>query len=295
MKRFLLLTLSLTLLLIFPAQTLASVPPPTSRTISEYDMICQERTTARNNVQSGLMTAQEAAQLKIFKVEDELLRLASLPSQDLASMGYTASQIAILKAYKGGPLEDHPEMRAVMSSFSFDISCKTQNASTTSFIADFSWEWSSRPLFVGVDYAVFLWEGTSISGNPVNTAIDMSDSSATVSYYFVSGGGLYGEVPLDYTMRDQYGYICYDIDMQTVTPAAESIWAKCGEAAICVNRTGTATFSEAKFGFCYGHEYISIVPTITCSTNPISVSFSSGITTMCLDTKRFSASGVELD
>ena len=192
MKRFLLLTLSLTLLLIFPAQTLASVPPSTSRTISEYDMICQERTTARNNVQSGLMTAQEAAQLKIFKVEDELLRLASLPSQDLASMGYTASQIAILKAYKGGPLEDHPEMRAV-------------------------------------------------------------------------------------------------------TPAAESIWAKCGKAAICVNRTGTATFSEAKFGFCYGHEYISIVPTITCSTNPISVSFSSGITTMCLDTRRFSASGVELD
>ncbi len=75
---------------------------------NEYEMLLQTREAQQRENTLFRSAGADYAELAY-------LERAALPEETLRDMGYSQEQISILKAYDGGPLEEHPELRAASS------------------------------------------------------------------------------------------------------------------------------------------------------------------------------------
>ena len=123
--KFLSVILTLTTLLSISPTALASEDPGYTVTINEYDVYVSTRATsndelARNGANDGTVQI-----IKSNAIENKLTQLSQLPEEELSKIGYTKTQIQLLKNYNGERIEDNPQLRGIFA----DMSCYFSNVS----------------------------------------------------------------------------------------------------------------------------------------------------------------------
>ena len=75
---------------------------------NEYDTLI--------TIKQNLRTKRTLEENLNSTIEGAILERSSLPKETLSKIGYTNSQIKILKEYDGSPIEDNPQLRSVAGS-----------------------------------------------------------------------------------------------------------------------------------------------------------------------------------
>lgn len=139
-------------------------------TTNEYDMYVSQLQNDKAKLMAVGYSEEEIAVSRTYEAENRLYERAKLSEDVLKSAyGYSDEQIAILQEYEGQPLEEYPEMRAVLPEMNASISAGT--CTTKNIIAHLAWEWSDVP-------AIYCYED-SIA---VSFAAVQNDEYKTVRY-----------------------------------------------------------------------------------------------------------------
>ena len=234
-----------------------------SYTVSEYDILC----ASSNNLQ-----LQSIGTNTNFTVEDAILERAALPESILQTMGYSAAQIEVLKAYDGSPLVENPQLRSVLASMTGTI--RTVSVSSSSITLQFQWLWDQAPAFAG----------TAITEN-VGIAFKGINPSSTEMLLNVSGWTYIG-----YYTGTTYKTHVYNYDLQTPDPhefakfvfPCGNIVDSSGIPAYCKSGTVQVQFTPAVAGnpisavsvaFGYDHFVLGTGIGLSAALGPIGLGF----------------------
>jgi hypothetical protein len=261
-------------------------------TVNEYDVYVAARNTSNKYLRARGLTKNQISLIKSDAIENELLEIAALSSDELSEMGYDDSQIATLKNYNGQAIEKVPQLRSVFASMTAKF--YKAAASTSSLKVRVFWEWSNAPILAGdaiTDLIVLRWQGTNTAGQPLNVAYNSSNSSGNINYYNRSGtfqysrsatvvcdspyDHAYAKVPLSYGDYDSNG---------------STIYAKSGTLHVQVDRTGTDSIKEVAFVFSYGHSVITLSPALALPVS-FGIGFSRSVETMVEEAIRMDSKG----
>lgn len=273
------------------APDMPAEPAAYSVTTNEYDIYTHSRRLSNKELSNQGMSETHINLIKSDAIENELLERASLPASELSDMGYSSSQITILKNYNGEPIENKPELRGVFA----DMTAKfyKEVASSVTLKVRVYWEWSNVPLLAGepiIDLMAIRWQGTNTNGQSINLAFYSATSYANANYYSRSGeykysnrltivcdspyDHAYAKVPVGSGDSDQYG----------------AYYAKTGNFYVQVMRTGTDYIKEAAFVFAYGHTVVGVSPSLSLPVS-FGIGFSVGTEKMVEMAIRMSNTG----
>lgn len=295
MKRLLMIIMSLSMLcsvFTYPAFAADSADSTsTSVTISEYDVYVQTRMASAKELAKSDVSTQQIELIKSNIIEDELVQLSKLTTDELAERGYSPNQISLLHNYNGERIENHPELRSALANVTVSFSKVTASAY---FIAvQVTWKWSNSPLLSGsgiTDLVAMRWAGTNPAGQPINVAFNSAQSSCTVkydsantqSYRYTQNAPIKCDSPYDHA----YAQIPMSLDKKD----DQGNYAQTGTMKIYVDRTGTAIIKEVAFVFGYGHTIILITPSLSLPAS-FGIGFSTGTEKMAEKAIRMSNAG----
>ena len=151
--------------------------------ISEYDMIVSVKAGTYQEQDSHRLSEDDIQFIKSGGVEKELLRRASLSEEELKhKFFYSDEAISFLKTYTGTPVEESPELRAILATLNATLTknfCISDAASV-----NYAWEWSTFPIImVNDDIVSVAWDATYTTGNN-NMQLIVNTSYSTVWYYY---------------------------------------------------------------------------------------------------------------
>jgi len=152
--------------------------------ISEYDIIVSVKAGTYLEQERYHLSEDDIQFIKSGGVERELLCRASLSEDELKhKFFYSDDAICFLKTYSGSPVENTPELRAVLATLNATLTknfCISDAASV-----NYTWEWSTYPIVMtNNDFASITWEGTYVNGLSNNMQLVIDSSYATVWYYY---------------------------------------------------------------------------------------------------------------
>lgn len=250
---------------------------------TEYDMLLQikeEKKQLENalplSVSENVEQQEEyIEELKSFNPEEAILIRASIPEEQLQIMGYTNEQIAILKEYDGSPIEENPQLRAVLGKLWATI--LKLDYSKNSAAARFSWKWTNQPIITGVfsDIVSCAWRGVGRDNQEETMTIDLNNSTCNVKY-----------VSEDGSLSDKY--VTYDINDKDPQRNAEvkfrltdsGRWAESGYFDVYIEEEATVNNMDTSlFIFAYGHTNFTVSPSISVSGSGPSLGLSCGVGT----------------
>lgn len=247
---------------------------------NEYDAMVYEKastsimtlnTTGTNNNDSGYF---ERLYLERAAIDEDTL---------LNEYGYTEEQVKILKAYDGGPIEEHPELRRASATLSAYIYAKNCSTSKLNVYADWSWNGTPIPCGPGItDGVAFGWSGTDFNGNPLNLSV--SNSSVKIKYVGSSGVSYRTVTP---TIVSHYHALKGGVLMDNGKGTAKS-----GTLSMTLNKTGSKSINEAAITFAYGHATLTggVSFSFSLSGPSVGISLSSG-TRMAYESARVNYKG----
>ena len=226
-----------------------------SFTSNEYDMLISARALPEDELNEYYSSDEINA---IRAAEDAFYARAQLPEDVLAQYGYTPNQINILKSYDGGPLEDHPELRAVASEFSCSIT--PMHCSSTSVGAQFNWSWSTWPIiYYLTDSVGVVWRGTNTQSGNMNCPMDTSRSFSYVTYYTLANE-IHEVEHLSFMNPSPYeaAKVEFSAGHTSAFVGDPQYFAKTGRMQVVVTPApgSTGTLLEAGFVFVYGHRTV---------------------------------------
>lgn len=203
------------------------------------------------------MSNEEIELIRSDVVEKELLaRKEKSDAELMAHYGYDQSEIAILRSYNGGRLENNPELAAITGTLTI-AKPTVLTATSTRIGVRVTWSWDHRPVVCANDVLAVYWSPTFGSSNG-NMRINISDSSYTLTFNVYDAGydisGSFTQVSPNSAAKAQFSMIDQSGDG----------WAECGTATLYFDATeGSAALTEMDIIFAYGHTVISVSPSVS--------------------------------
>ena len=275
--------------IIVPANALTDVPNEASLsqisivedTMSEYDKIIELRSMAQSEALAVGYSLDEYNYIESNAIEDELLYRATLSDDVLKEhYRYNDKMISILREYDGQRLEMHPELRAVLATFSTNIQPLTWSASRLGIA--YSWEWDVKPVITDfTDIIAVTWEATF---NPPAQYAVRFDSSATyvlLNYFYSNTQKDTRTLYITSEYSEGVNRNCYRyFPMDDYTSTGLPVWCQSGMLFLyvdLVNTDGQGAIYDVAFHFEYGHQTIELpLPGVSFPAS-LSISFTPGI------------------
>ena len=171
--------------------------------VSEYDIYVYNLMRRQNELTSKGYSVQELNSLRTYEAEERISALSELSANELSELGYKSEQINLLKKYDGKPLEQSPEMAAVLPEV--DVVVSAGDCSDDHVTAHLSWEWSAAPaLHPYTDSIEVMFRAFDESGIQLRTRYHTSYTNASVVYKSMDTGELLSGVTTSVTSEDAY-------------------------------------------------------------------------------------------
>lgn len=199
MKKLLCFILSFTLLfgnLFIPSKAFASknsIDKNTKVVINEYLRIKEMKQLNNDTLKKMGLSDSSIEELKKLDYKEELRKRSKLSDKNLIGMGYTQSQIKLLKNYDGS------EASTMALSASAYIYSHIVSAISTRFVVGFTWSWTCCPAMLESDVIGVAWQATSPQGYTMNVAYNSNNSYHKVRYKDTrTGSTYYSKAPQNY-------------------------------------------------------------------------------------------------
>jgi hypothetical protein len=237
-------------------------------TINEYDLY--KSLKSKNPKELRGYSPQTIQAIKNIDPKREIQKRAQYDDITLQGMGYSKSEISILRNFKGTEYE----IRALSSTFTYNSSISyffySKSNDETSLGMNASWRWTKDPWFMGNDMLAFAWsEGFYIEEN---------DSWCYADY--------------DERRTNSSGYYVYTVDTRSIPLQLDSPTGACSftiplrddsdSSTVSITRKGQAFIKATKFGKVrqasmiskYAHNQIGASLGLQYSTVPLTLGFS---------------------
>lgn len=290
MKKFLAIFLSvlLSVFIISPNLTTKATTLPTDTqvtTFTEYEAYKYYISLSDSELLELGFNQKDIEYLRSFNYKDELTKRSKLSTKQLNNLGYSKQEIQKLQTYNGDDnIEEYLFATATISS-------GLSSASSTKFVVNFNWNWSSCPVFIRNDIIAFVWSATSSNGGTMNAAINKSSSYHNVSYYDTLTGKTSTESK-SVSIKNEYAGASSSFSMGYNYGDGNMRWAKRGSGAITINAVAGSIY-ELLMRFEYGHTYITGSPSFSISGSgpSVGISFNTTTKTESYSTHRYRSNG----
>lgn len=203
------------------------------------------------------LSEKEKQKILSNEVENEILRRKNLSDEILASQyGYTDKEIAVLRSYKGGRLEDHEELRAITGKLTIGkATIHTSGPSTVTLTV--RWNWDHCPVVTATDVFAIACRPTSGTQNG-NLRLNTSKSKHEVWYNMLGTISRIENFPIKNVDP------CATAKSEFLVSGHLEEWACHGELKLYFERTtGSADLTEVDFVFSYGHTCVGVSPSVS--------------------------------
>lgn len=267
----------------------------TEMVVNEYEIYKSLMDKTDEELKSDGYSDKEIEELKSVDLSYELHERAQLDNEILKNMGYTEEQIAILKdvympkTYSVLPSTlEYANVQGLFASFTGRT--YIIHACDKCITVGFGWEWSSLPVWYGgTDVVAIAWDSTSLSGSPLNTALDKGSStyhmlnSVNVQTGAVSTSKIGFEEVTPYKTAKSEFVLGFRIEDYIE-------WMKSGHGSIKFATTGTSSLKEINLRVAYGHTTIGFSPSLSFPGG-VSISFGINTSEMYGKTARYTSQG----
>lgn len=235
---------------------------------NEFEMLEELNLKSKKELVSLGYNSEEIDNLKenvyLKELLEETKRRTTLSSEELKKYGYTNEQITELKKLENKETITVAEAKALSPTVSLSgrATSFNYNASKdmTYFKANFSWNWSSRPLVRHTDIIALGWNGDFYldrsAGSNYNVVVVDYDSDA------LNPADIVDEIQL---VQYEAGSVDAEIDVNIQN---STYWAKSGEGKIALVQAGEQ--QVAKLAYKYIHSTTAILPTLAAGGVSIS-------------------------
>lgn len=271
------LSLACVLILTFSMSTVAFADEVQSEfattSINEYDYVATLDNSSSIELHEMGITEAEAQRV-IEAYNDGLEERAMMSDEELYGLGYSPSDINLLRKYKATGSLTEAEQYALAASCDGYITAS--NMTDSQVIFKYNWEWDQSPIVVGTDAAAVQW--IAYADNLESIGVRRSDSECKVTYYYgnSSKGSAYGEK--GDKIGDKVADYTFDIGKTTTSSTGDVVYAyaKKGYIEVSLYVPGaTRDLSYVAVGGLYGHTNVNLGPTP-------SVNYSAGSTDLSL-------------
>lgn len=247
---------------------------------NEYDYILRLQTSTSKELTRMGLSSQKATTI-VDSFYDALDIRASLTDDNLKGLGYTASEIEILRAYANGARLTDDEMRAVTGTCTGSFERHSVGTTTAEF--SYTWTWDHCPIITLSDASALTWLVYESDGDLIG--VEQTSKTLTVNYAYQGNGTSTGEViAFSFPGTEEQTLEFNTINMQFPVYRTKSspsgiifdCFAKSGTVKVAIRvPTGVAqTINHIFVGGLYGHTTIGIgSPTVSIGSE-VSISFS---------------------
>lgn len=231
---------------------------------SEYDYIVGVRKLSKATLKSLDIPDTEIEKITSNEIENEILSRKKLSDDVLRNgYGYTDDEIAILRNYNGGRLEEHAELRGLTGTLTLGKP-SVHKATSKEVKVAISWWWDHPPFFEAQDVVAVAWKGT-YGANNGNMAIVSSKSTHEIAYRDRSNFMNHDVVTYRLTVVDVYHSAKNSFNMDRKVGNYQGTWyAADGHLTLYLEAAnGSAPLTEIGLSFVYGHNVIGFTPSVS--------------------------------
>lgn len=240
------------------------------RVFSEYDYIVAIRKMDERELKNVDLSEKVKQKIRSNEVENEISRRKNLSDEILESQyGYTDKEIAVLRKYNGGRLEDHEELRAITGKLTIG-SATIHTSGPSAVTLTVRWTWDHCPIVTARDVFAIAWRPTFGTQNG-NLRLNTSKSKHEVWYNMLGRISRIENFPIKNVDP------CATAKSEFPVPGHLEEWAYHGELILYFERTtGSANLTEVDFVFSYGHTCIGASPSVSFDSTGAGIGISFG-------------------
>ncbi|AVP54516.1 Uncharacterised protein [Clostridium tetani] len=201
---------------------------------------------------------------ELFK--EELTKRSKLSDESLKKLGYSSSEISGLRNFKGTPRE----MAAYSGGVDVGVYISNGGSSNGRKTAkiNFSWNWNKMPIVKTTDIIGLGW--TAKADNDLELKAQLKGGICNINYYNANGGGyLYTRQS---AIIEDDGFCNASFKIPMYTNQGINPFAKSGNGYWTV-QTDRTPINRIAAVVKYGHNTLTITPSISISSNPLGFSF----------------------
>ena len=206
----------------------------------------------------------EISELEYFK------ELKSQTNEELISKGMTPDQIKYIKNF---------DLIKEIRGATLNLVLGSAIASKSKYTFNYSFRWSSCPIFIQDDLLAATWSATGSNGSPVNVAINKSSSFLTVKYKSTGGAPNMKDTTYKWNPIHEYRAAKIQFDMGYNMGSGMSYWTYYGSGKLVLDAVVSNTIYEVYLKFGYGHSVVTGTPSVSFSGSGPSIGMSFGWTT----------------
>ncbi len=191
----------------------------------------------------------ESARRALAEYENTIAKRAKLPDETLRKYGYTAEQIALLKAYDAGVLRFAEIAADTSATLTTWLTCSVHT--TTEYTITYEWCWNILPAYAGDASVALTYDG--ITGSSSGLEPLLSSYRSRVNYFYVDRGYFYQ------TETGSLGLIgkCFSTEFPSQKRNSEDrayVWPKTGTLTVTIAPavSGGNTFAAVRADAAYG-------------------------------------------
>lgn len=262
--------------------------------VSELSYFQELRSYSDEELKAKGMSAEEIDYIRNFDLVEAIKERASLPETTLKEFGYTEKEITQLKSILNRRSVSEEEIIKEVRGATLTLTVQDPITTKSKYTYEYSFKWSSCPVFIQDDLLAITWSATNSSGSPINVAIDKTNSSLSTIYKYTGGAPTQTNPSYKWNPVNEYRAAKIKFDMGTNLGEGMSYWTYSGSGKIVLKAVVSNTIYELYLKFGYGHSVVTGTPSVSFSGSGMDIGFDFGWTTQTLATysKRYRHDGV---
>ena len=235
--------------------------------LNEYDYIVSIKESSSSELAEKGITLAEANHI-VAEYDRELSERALMPEEQLYGLGYSASDIQMLRKYAKSGVLTETEMRAISASCDGRITSSYMDGQEVIF--KYSWTWDKSPMVVGNDAIGVEWIAYN---NTTSMGVRKKSDTFKVEYYYGNTLDSTGSGSKKSIVHDNVVAYGFDVAKTTTSSTGDIVYAYAKKGYLEVDLVVPSTSTAV--GGIYGHSTIlGISPSLSVDASGISLSFS---------------------
>lgn len=273
MKRIIASLLAFVVAISTSVVTFADDKPTETFSLNEYDYIAFIEESSDGELKEKGIDPAEAQQI-VAQYEKGLSERALMSEEQLYGLGYSMSDIQILRKYANGKALTEAEMRALSASCTGRITSSYMTDREVTF--KYSWTWDQSPIVVATDAAGVQWVAY---GNQTVIGMRKISDTCKIDYYYGNTLKMTGSGRKGSEVKDNALSYIFDAAKTTTSSTGDIVYAYAKKGYVEIELEVTPTIipdmTYIAVGALYGHSTLDITePTLNADSSGVSLSFS---------------------
>lgn len=242
--------------------------------ISELDYFSELKNCSDRELADRGLSVEQINYIRDFDLVNAIKDRARLSESNLRDFGYNDEEILTLKSIGNRKSVTEEDILKEVRGATLSLVLGSPTTSKSRYSYNFSFKWSSCPIFIKSDLLATTWSATGSNGSSVNVAINKSQSKLTTKYKSTGGAPSLPDQTYKWNYVHEYRAAKLEFDMGQNLGSGMSNWTYYGSGKLVLDAVVSNTIYEVYLKFGYGHNVVIGAPSVSFSGSGPSIGMS---------------------